>query len=73
MSWKTINRILGQAAIDPAFRQHLQADPLAALAAEGIELTPEEQEAFTRFAALPFPTFCQRLLDELSPEAGNYN
>lgn len=73
MSWKTINRILGQAAIDADFRQQLQADPLAALEAleaEGIELTPEEQEAFTRFAALPFPTFCQRLLDELSPEAG---
>lgn len=72
MSWKTINRILDQAAIDPDFRQSLQAGPQAALEVEGIALTPEEQEAFIRFAALPFPTFCQRLLDELSPEAGNY-
>jgi hypothetical protein len=69
MSWQTINRVLGQAAIDPVFRQRLQEDPLAALAAEGFELIPEEQEAFTRFAALPFPEFCQRLLDELGPDA----
>jgi hypothetical protein len=69
MSWKTINRILGQAAIDPDFRQRLQHDPLTALAAEGFELTQEEQEAFTRFAGLPFPAFCQRLLDELGPVA----
>ena len=68
MSWKTVNRILGQAAIDQNFRQRLQEDPLAALAAEGFELTPEEQVTFTRFAALPFPEFCQRLLDELAPD-----
>lgn len=69
MSWRTINRILGQAAIDPIFRQRLQADPLATLTAEGIDLTPEEQEAFIRFAASPFPEFCQHLLDELKPDA----
>lgn len=69
MSWKTINRILGQAAIDPVFRQCLRESPLAALSAEGFELTPEEQEVFARFAALPFPEFCQRLLDELGPDA----
>jgi hypothetical protein len=49
----------------------LEAIPLAALAAEGFELTREEQEAFTKFAALPFPEFCQRLLDELGPVADN--
>jgi hypothetical protein len=69
MSWQTINHILGQAAIDPDFRQRLQEDPLTALAAEGFELTSEEQEAFTRLAALPFPEFCQRLLEELGPDA----
>ena len=68
MSWQTINRILGQAAIDPVFRQRLQEDPLGALAAEGFELTPE---AFTRLAALPFREFCQRLLDELGKDADN--
>ena len=70
MSWRTINRILGQAAIDSAFRQRLLEDPPTALAAEGFELTPEEQEALTRFSALPFPEFCRRLLDELGPDAG---
>ena len=71
MSWQTINHILGQAAIDPVFRQRLQEDPLGALAAEGFELTPEEQEAFTRLAALPFREFCQRLVDELGKDADN--
>jgi hypothetical protein len=68
MSWKTVNRILGQATIDLDFRQRLQADPLATLAAEGFELASEEQEAFARFASLPFPAFCQHLLEELAPE-----
>lgn len=68
MSWKTVNRILGQAAIDPEFRLKLQGDPLAALAAQGFELTPEEQEAFTEFCSLPFSQFCQRLLEKLSPD-----
>jgi hypothetical protein len=67
MSWQTVNRILGRAAIDPAFRQHLEEDPLATLAAEDFDLTSEELETFARLAALPFPEFCQRLLDELGP------
>jgi len=69
MSWKTVNRILGQAAIDPDFRQRLQEDALAALAIEGFELTPEEQLAFASFGSLPFPQFCERLLAELGPDA----
>lgn len=64
MSWKTINRILGQAAIDSAFRQRLLEDPPTALAAEGFELTPEEQEALTQFSALSFPEFCWRSWDQ---------
>jgi hypothetical protein len=68
MSWKTVNRILGQAAIDPAFHQSLQEDPLAALEAEGYQLTPEEQKAFSAYRSLPFPEFCQRLLEELAPD-----
>lgn len=71
MSWKTINCILGQAAIDPDFRQRLQEDTLAALAAEGFELTPEEQEAFTSFGSLPFSQLCERLLAELGPDTDN--
>jgi hypothetical protein len=68
MSWKTVNRILGQAAIDPAFRQRLQENPLTALEEQGFKLTPEEQEAFTEFRSLPFSQLCQRLLEKLAPE-----
>jgi hypothetical protein len=71
MSWKTVNRILGQAAIDPDFRQRLQEDALATLAAEGFELTLEEQEAFASFGSLPFPQLCERLLEKLGPDADN--
>lgn len=68
MPWKTINRILSRAAIDPEFWQALRQNPLEALKAEGYELKPEELAAFSEFRYLPFPTFCQRLLDELAPE-----
>lgn len=68
MSRKTINRIFGLASIDPAFRQQLQKDPLAALATEGFELTSEEREAFGKFCSLPVSQFCQRVLEELSPD-----
>ncbi len=43
MSWETINCILGLAAIDPAFRQWLQQNSLAALEAQGFELASIEQ------------------------------
>ncbi|MGH2508372.1 MAG: Os1348 family NHLP clan protein, partial [Ktedonobacteraceae bacterium] len=49
MSWKTINRILGKAVIDPAFWQALQQNPLEALRAEDYELSPEELVAFLEF------------------------
>ena len=68
MSWKTINQILGLASINRGFRQQLQQDPMAALEAEGFELTLEEQEAFAKFYSLPVSQFCQRLLEELVPE-----
>lgn len=66
MTWKTVNRILGLAAINPAFRQQLQEDPLAALETQDFEVTSEELEAFKAFASLPFPQFCQRLAEELT-------
>ncbi len=68
MSWKIINRILGLASINPAFRQQLQQDPRTALEAQGFELAPEELEAFSTFASLPFSQFCQRLSEELTPD-----
>lgn len=72
MSWKTINRILGRAAIDPAFWQALQQNHLDALQTEDYELTSEELAAFSEFMHLPFPTFCQCLLEKLAPEEWYY-
>jgi hypothetical protein len=71
MPWKTINRILGLASINPAFRQQLQEDPPSALKAQGFELDPEELEVFIKFCSLPFPQFCQRLQAELAPDEHN--
>ena len=68
MSWKTINRILGRASIDPEFWQALQQTPLTTIEAEGFELSSEEQAAFTEFASLQFPELCQRLLEKLAPD-----
>ena len=68
MSWKTINQILGRACIDQAYWQALQQNPLAALAEEGFELTPEEKAVFEEFVQLSFPEFCRHLLDKLAPD-----
>jgi hypothetical protein len=68
MPWKTINRILGLAAINLTFRQQLQRDPQAALEAHGFVLEPEELEAFRMYASLPFPQFCQRLMEDFAQE-----
>ncbi|HEU5383410.1 MAG TPA: Os1348 family NHLP clan protein [Ktedonobacteraceae bacterium] len=68
MSWKTINRILGRAAIDPEFWQALQRNPLQTLKEEDYELSQEELGTFSEFMHLPFSAFCQRLLEKLAPE-----
>lgn len=68
MSWKTINRIIGLATINPSFRQQLQQDPLAALKAQGFTLTPEELAVFSKYASLPFTQLCQRLEEELASD-----
>lgn len=68
MSWKMINRILGLASINPNFQQQLQQNPLAAIEVYKSELTLEELEAFRAFASLPFPQFCERLRDTLTPD-----
>ncbi|GHO75304.1 hypothetical protein KSD_30750 [Ktedonobacter sp. SOSP1-85] len=67
MSWKIINRILGLAAINPAFRQQLQEDPRAALEIQGFELTPDEMEVFKRHTTLPFAQLCQQLFETYAP------
>jgi uncharacterized protein (DUF885 family) len=69
MSWKTLNRILGLAAADQHFWQALQVNPLAAIRAEGFELTPEEQTILSESAAETLAEFSQYLLDTLAPDA----
>jgi hypothetical protein len=71
MSRKMINRILGLASINSTFRQQLQQNPLAALEARDFELTPDELEAFKTFASLPFPQFCEHLLEEFALDESN--
>lgn len=68
MSWKTVNRILGFASINPTFQQQLRQNPQAAIEAYGFELPPEELEVLCTFASLPFPQFCERLAARLAPD-----
>jgi hypothetical protein len=65
MSRKMINQIIGLAAIDPAFWQALQERPMETLEARGFQLTAEERAIFLKITALPFPEFCQSLLELL--------
>ncbi len=69
MSWKILNRILGLAAVDPQFWQALQMDPLAAIQAEGFDLTPEEQALMSKAATENLAEFSQYLLTMLTPDA----
>ena len=69
MSWKTVNRILGLAAVDQHFWQELQQSPLATIVAHGFELTPEEQEIFRVIDTSDLSQFSQYLLDKLALDA----
>jgi len=62
MSWKIINTILGLATVDEEFRRALLADPLAAVQAQQIELTAEEQDAFRAISAGNLSEFSQQLI-----------
>ncbi len=66
MSWKTINEIIALASLDPAFREALQRDPVAAVLAQGFELTSEEQNVFQAFASRTLVEFCQGVLERLA-------
>lgn len=69
MSWKTINYLLGLAAVDQKFWQELKKDPLAASRKLGIQLTVEEKAALSRIKAETLSDFSQRLLDELGDQS----
>jgi hypothetical protein len=63
VSWKTLNHILGLAAVDQQFWQELKKDPLAASQQRGFELTEEEKAVFSKIDAETLSEFSQRLLD----------
>lgn len=65
MSWKTINQILGLAAVDQQFWKELKKDPLTVCQNRGFELTAEEKAVLSRIHADTLSEFSQRLLDEL--------
>ncbi len=65
MSWKTINYILGLAAVDQQFWQGLKKDPLIMSQNLGFPLTSEEKAALSRIKAETLSEFSQCLLDEL--------
>ena len=68
MSWKTINYILGLAAVDQQFWQGLKEDPLIVSQNLGLPLTVEEEAALRRIKAETLTEFSQRLLEELGPQ-----
>jgi len=67
MSWKTINQILGLAAVDKEFAQALLKEPVAAVQARGFQLTPEEQRVLSGISASDMHELSQRLIQELRP------
>lgn len=71
MSWKTINTLLGLAAVDEEFCQMLMDDPLAAAQKKHIELTAEEQEAFKSISATNLSEFSQQLIARLQRRSGS--
>jgi hypothetical protein len=65
MSWKTINYMLGLAAVDQHFWQELKKDPLMASQNLGIQLTSEEKAALSKIKAETLSEFSRCLLNEL--------
>jgi hypothetical protein len=65
MSWKIINHILGLAAVDKTFAQELLEDPLGAVRAKGLQLTPEEEKVFSTISAKDLREFSQQLMQRL--------
>lgn len=67
MPWKTINEIICLASLDPLFREDLQRDPIAAIEAQGFELSSAEREALQELTSLTLREFCRRVLERLAP------
>jgi hypothetical protein len=69
MSWKTINYLLGLAAVDQQFWQELKRDPLAVSQRLGVQLTSEEKTVLSKIKAETLAEFSQLLLDELGNQS----
>lgn len=69
MSWKTINYILGLAAVDQQFWQELKKNPLTVIHSRGFELTSEEKAAFSKIREETLTELSRRLLDELDKQS----
>jgi hypothetical protein len=62
MSWKTINSILGLAAMDEVFCQELLKDPVEAVKQRQFVLTKEEEEKLSSISAQDLSHFSQQVL-----------
>lgn len=62
MSWKTLNTILGLAAVDEEFCRSLLENPLQAVASRNVELTMEENAALKTISAKNLSEFSQKLV-----------
>jgi hypothetical protein len=62
VSWKTINAILGQAAIDETFCQELLENPVEAIKNRQFVLTKEEEEKLGSISAKDLSEFSQQVL-----------
>lgn len=73
MSWKTINKIIGLASLDPGFRETLLHDPVAAIESQGFELTCEERKELQACASRTLVEFCQNVLERLATPLSEEN
>lgn len=62
MSWKTINAVLGMAAVDEFFCQELLKNPIRAIKRQQFVLTSDEEEKLSKIIAQDLSDFSQQLL-----------
>ena len=71
MSWKTINSILGLAAMDETFCQELLKDPVKAVKQRQFVLTKEEEEKLGSISAQDLCISASKYLSCLSEKRSN--
>lgn len=65
MSWKTIHRILGLAAVDEEFAREILERPLEAIDKRGFQLTEQERSVLAQIHAETLAAFSRQLLEYL--------